>query len=197
MGQVWSESNEKALIRGILSKAGDYRWSIQGFGMLRLSLTDETRLNVWDSRYRATNVSMMHTHPWDFESMIVAGELENVRFTPSHFGHPYEHAFIKPGPGGGIRENKGMVRLHRMKSETYLEGDKYRQNDNEIHISLPEDGTVTLNRRKRTGDDIAYVYWPVNTSWVSAEPRPATKAEVMAITQNALERWFSIAPITA
>lgn len=176
----------KELTRAILKNAAHYDWSLQGFGMLRLHLSDAVRLNVWDSRYQVPNVSMMHTHPWDFESTVIVGELRNNRYVKDRHGDLFECAEIKPGPGGGIRNSLGNVGLHRRPVEIYISGEAYRQSHDEIHISLPADGTVTLNRRKRVGDDIAQVFWPLGQEWVSAEPRPALPEEVADIAAAAL-----------
>jgi hypothetical protein len=184
---------QKALVKKILESATHFEWSLQGFGMLRLHLDYDIRLNVWDSRYRVPKVSLMHSHPWHFKSQIIAGKLQNFRFTPSKdefAGVEFSHALIKPGPGGGLRENKGLIRLRAHAPEFYTEGEEYKQAHSEIHISDPVDGTVTVNERHRVGDDIAYVYWPKGTEWVSAEPRTALLDEVESITQNALRLWF-------
>jgi hypothetical protein len=186
----------KALVKKILEKAEFYEWSLQGFGMLRLHMDYGVRLNVWDSRYRVPNVSLMHSHPWNFVSYIVAGELQNIRWvlanhvSTTEFDTPFEHAIIKPGPGGGLRENKGLVVLLQQNGEVYKAGESYCQKFDEIHVSDPLDGTVTVNERERVGEDLAYVYWPKGTEWVSAEPRPAKLHEVRDITENALKKWF-------
>jgi hypothetical protein len=181
---------DKSLVKFILEHAADYEWSLQGFGMLRLHLSDEVRLNVWDSRYRVPKVSMMHTHPWNFTSIVIAGVLINTRFSFNLRGAEYNYALIKPGPGGGLREDLGTIHLLHHRFEYYTEGDVYQQVHNEIHTSSPELGTVTLNIRERVGDDIARVYWPAGEQWVSAEPRKATKEEVEDIVSHSLQRWF-------
>lgn len=185
---------QKALVKKILEQALSFEWSLQGFGMLRLHLDYDVRLNVWDSRYRVKNVSLMHSHPWNFKSLIVAGKLQNFRFEPVVGSAPdypeYEYAVIKPGPGGGLRENKGLIMLRSFSPEFYVEGEEYNQLHSEIHVSEPCDGTVTLNERQRVGEDIANVYWPKGTEWVSAEPRPAKLHEVRDITEAALKKWF-------
>ncbi len=187
---------EKSLVKEILKKAAWFKWSLQGFGMLRLHLSDEVRLNVWDGRYRVPNVSMIHDHPWDFESLIVTGELRNVRLTrpismrETMRGLVMEHAVIKPGPGGGKLENKGNLVLCLCDEERYVAGQTYRQKAAEVHLSDPEDGTVTINKRERVGEDLARVFWPYGKQWVSAEPRPATTDEVLDIVGASLARWF-------
>lgn len=190
----------RSLVRFLLERAADYKWSIQGFGMLRLYLdgAHEPRLNIWDSRYRIPNVSMMHTHPWDFASLIVAGELGNVRYVEAApcdgKGVIEVHSSqIKPGPSGGLRRHAGEIledrevcRFIPQCEEIYSPGEVYFQLADEIHVSLPSDGCITINLRERVGADVARTFWPRGTECVSAEPRVATAEEVSDITQLAL-----------
>jgi hypothetical protein len=182
----------KAFVRAILSHAGDFEWTLQGFGMLRLSMPcpeGDFRLNIWDSMYRVGDVSLMHSHPWDFKSLIVSGALCNLRFSgcTEGTGESFDFATIKPGPGGGITEGKsGTVELVCVAKEYFAAGDVYQQKAEEIHISLPEDGTVTLNRRDRRADDIAQVFWRTGKAWVSAEPRKADRVAVGDIVEKAM-----------
>ena len=180
----------RAFVKKILIRAENFDWSLQGFGMLRLHMDDGFRLNVWDSRYRVKNVSMVHTHPWNFESLVVCGRLVNWRYHESGtgYGKPYRFATIKPGPGGGLLDTRGEEVWLTNHGEVITAGVAYRQSADEIHLSAPEDGTVTLNKRQRVGEDVARVYWPANTEWVSAEPRPATITEISTITNVALAR---------
>jgi hypothetical protein len=56
----------------------------------------------------------------------------------------------------------------------------------------PNPGTVTIvERRFKADTEHAFVFYPRNEKWVSAEPRPATPEEVITITQIALRRWFN------
>jgi hypothetical protein len=178
----------RQFVRRILREAASNEWSLQGFGMLRLYLPGDVRLNVWDSRFRVPNVSAVHTHPWYFESLIVSGGLRNIRYrATNNFGNgEFMAADIKPGPGGGLVDSGCPVRLERLKSEYYCPGEVYRQEPEEIHESNPQDGCVTLNRRLRTGPDVAKVFWPRSEQWVSAEPRSATTEEILTICASAL-----------
>jgi hypothetical protein len=183
----------KALVRNVLVNSSAFCWTIQGFGVLRLSWESpegDYRLNVWDSRYHTPDVSLMHTHPWHFESLILSGGLCNLRFrsVPGGPGESFDFATIKPGPGGGLLEDEksGTVHLICSEREYYSAGQSYRQAADEIHVSLPEDGTVTLNLRERTKDDIAQVFWRTGKRWVTAEPRKAENYEVQDIVSGAL-----------
>lgn len=177
------------LVFFLLRNAAKFKWSLQGFGMLRLHLPGGLRLNVWDSRYRVKDVSVMHTHPWFFTSLIVSGNLLNTRYVEmDHGAARYHFATIKPGQGGGLMRDLGLISLVPKQPERYCEGMEYRQEPDEIHVSSPEDGCITLNYRIRTGEDVATVYWPYGTSWVSAEPKTATPEEVEEICGAALRR---------
>jgi hypothetical protein len=184
---------KKLLVKQILETATNFKWSLQGLGMLRLYLSDEVRLHIWDSRYRVDSVSPLHTHPWGFQSQVVAGVVRQIRYTLSEnqYGTEYSRTLIKCGPGGGPKDEVDKVRLFASTMEMYSEGQEYFQAASEIHESFPENGTVTIITRKFEADaDHAYVLWLGNGGFVSAEPRPATEREVSDITTNALQRWF-------
>lgn len=171
----------QALVLDILQNPMQRQWSVQGFGMLRTYLPDDMRLNIWDHRLTAPNVSTIHTHPWDFQSLVVFGHLQNVRFEVREEGsglRTYNHAVIKPGPGGGKMVDKGTVGLYSKAVEVYQPGDEYYQRAEEVHQSRPSHGCITINFRTRHEPDEALVYWPANESWVSAEPKPAMPEEV-------------------
>jgi hypothetical protein len=190
----------KALVKYLLSNPAGFDWSLQGLGMLRLYLSKEARLHIWDSRYTVHNVSSLHTHPWHFVSEVVAGVVRNVRFTEVPVnsieyvgaypvGDVFKTADIKCGFGAYV-QNQRETRLLSGGVEQYVEGQEYTQLANEIHESFPLDGTVTIVHREFTPDtEMARVFWRTG-EFVSAEPRRATLDEVRAITANALERWF-------
>jgi hypothetical protein len=185
----------KAVVQAILEKALDYEWSVQRLGMLRLYLPgrQNVRLHVWHKDLAVPNVSTIHTHPWRFASHVVAGQVENVRIGEDRTGWNYLKHQIQCGAGGGLAGEAEPVNLYEQRREWLVEGDSYEQDSDEIHNTLPEDGTVTLVERvvpPGKSPDHAYVYYPVGTEWVSAEPGPATKDEILLGTQFALQRWF-------
>jgi len=193
---------KQLLVKKILENYGAYSWSLQGLGMLRLSLSREIRMHVWDNRYAVPGVSTVHDHPWDFESEIIVGEMRNVRYhchgalKIAHFRYPnhdpkYNKQTIICGPGGCAMGEPEAVFLDREPPERYLAGSVYVQKRDEIHDSKFIDGTVTLVTRTFYEDtEHAHVFWQ-GDKWVSAEPRPANLVEVRAIVNNALETWFS------
>lgn len=185
-------SSTKLLVKKILEKAENFKWSIQGLGMLRLYLADDLRLHVWDNRYRVVNVSPIHDHPWDFESTVVAGAVRQVRYIEgmSYDNMTFKYATIKCGEGACTLSEPTLIDL-QPHYEEYREGNIYTQKADEIHESQPEDGTVTLCKRTfGRNRDNARVFWRGDGEFVSAEPRTATSDEVKAITENALTRWF-------
>lgn len=165
-------------------------WSLQGFGMLRLYLTKDIRLHVWDVTKQVDNVSLIHDHPWDFRSLVVYGHIENKIYTSLANGGLYEYATIQCGPGGGARSETQEILLEQWKSQHLYAGQSYRQISNEIHASYPDSGTVTLVERYFKPDtEHARVFWPKGEKWVSAEPRPATAKEITSICGNVSKLW--------
>ena len=113
----------RLLVKGVLENADRFDWSIQGFGMLRMYLSKEVRLHIWNPAFEVENVSTIHDHPWDFESEVVCGEIQNQRYVVlrreydggmmeeprqpiaiRYDGVPDTHlcAVIRCGTGGGI-----------------------------------------------------------------------------------------------
>lgn len=193
----------KILVQKILEKALEFQWSLQGFGMLRTYLDKDRvyRLQVWGKRYRVDNVSLIHDHPWNFKSTIIAGKIFNTRYQlrpykPDQAMKRGESLFnekvIVAGEGGGVEGETQTVILNEQPFEEYSQGDTYTQRWNEIHKSEYIDGSVTIIEREwpKKDRDRALVYYPNGEQWVSAEPRPATPEEILDITKNALERWF-------
>ena len=70
---------------GILDNASSYKWSVQGFGMLRLYIRKVGRLHIWDNELRYPGVSVIHNHSWDLESTIIVGAIRNTRYTAGGF----------------------------------------------------------------------------------------------------------------
>lgn len=189
----------KPLVKKILERASDYEWELKGLGLIRTYLTEDSKLHVWDNELKVPNVSMIHEHPWSFESLIVAGQLQQVRYKrfetcdkiETMFAHPYLGSTVTCGPGGCLQTNPQPCYLAPQARECYHEGQSYVQTTSEIHYSMPEDGTVTLVKRLdyRLVRE-ANVYWPQGEQWVSSEPRLATKEEINRAVEKSFHRWF-------
>jgi len=193
----------RPLALSVLQNWLSYRWSLQGFGMLRAYITKELRIHVWDSRFAVKDVSTIHDHPWHFESCVIAGRLVNTRYRvePRVSGASWDRAqFIKErivcGPGGGLEKNLDMtvngerVWLTPLEPEHYEAGDTYRQQADEVHHTWCEDGTVTIVHREFLKDtEHANVFYKADSKWISAEPRDARPDEVSAIIDHALTKF--------
>lgn len=187
----------KLLVRDVLLNWDRREWTLQGFGMLRTYLDDERayRLHIWSEEDAVEDVSQMHTHPWDFESLVIAGRLVDEAFIEMARegcgSVPYLRQRILCGEGGGLLGEAEPVQILSLGTKAMGEGHSYAHKARDIHISRPVDGTVTLLQRTFGADvDHASVYWPEGKQWVSAEPRAATEAEVGRICAKALEKWF-------
>lgn len=190
----------KPLVEQLLREPDYHEWTVQGFGMLRTYIGPESnpskfRLNIWDSRFAVPEVSTIHDHPWHFDSVIVAGAFCNVRYREdkNRTAYTHESMLIIPGPDGGpTKQPTEGAHLTALTPELYVAGDVYYQSADEIHQSIPYNGTVTLNDRTRTGgEDRARVFWPRGQKWVDAKPRKATLEEVRLSCRDSLMRWFN------
>lgn len=177
-------------------------WTAQGFGFLRLRIDESTRLHIWDSRLRSPIVSDIHDHTqWAFTSNVISGQIINVRYevcsaeadkeetirTSGRAMLPYNQAILNCGIGGGMQEGTiEPVLLLPGAPELYVAGDSYRQEPDEVHRTIPTDGTVTLITQQRKDVDTARVFFPRGAAWGDAVPRPATLSEVDEIGAYAL-----------
>lgn len=180
----------------ILHRAQQFDWTVQGFGMLRLRLSETERLQIWDKRLRTPNVSDIHAHPWDFKSVILAGHLYNERFLrqgdPRFATQSCLMQEIIPGELGGLTGEPWRQLLMSQGVEHYRQGDVYEQKARELHRTSFLDGTITLIHRVPAPPafDKARVAWPVGEGWVDAKPRPATTQEVADVVFDACKTWF-------
>jgi hypothetical protein len=187
----------KSLVRSILVNPFSHEWSVQGFGMLRTYFPQSNmRMHIWDNRLTYPNVSTIHSHPWDFESYIVAGGIRNRKYEMSTLregGEIYLRQKILCGEGAQIVEDAYPVSLFRKSQMMYTSESTYAQFADEIHETEPLNGTVTLvERLVRPGRsaDHAYVYYNTAEGWVPATPRPATPDEVLGVISRSYDRWF-------
>lgn len=197
----------RPMVLNILRNWARYKWSLQGFGMLRAYITDEVRLHVWNAKFAVPNVTTIHDHPWNFESLVVAGQITNTRYkvypctasdeqiTSRHLRMPFLKSQITCGPGGDNRTSEVKARGQRVwliPSEPTIHeaGDSYQQHAHEVHHTSYVDDTVTLVRREFLPDtEHAHVFFRADEEWVSAEPREATQDEVCAFIERALLRF--------
>lgn len=185
----------KPLVANVLEDE-NRNWTIQGFGFLRTYFGTKDnpkkyRLNLWDNRFTIPNVSTIHDHPWDFKSVIVAGEFLNQRYELNEKGEPtHNYTILKTGENGGLTKTEPKACMLIPKHEEfYLPGNIYSQKANEIHETKFTNGSVTLN--ERVGDtEHARVFWTYGADWVDDMPRIATKDEVKKAVETSLNKWF-------
>jgi hypothetical protein len=176
------------LLKDSLKDSRPHDWSYQGLGMLRLRLNSNTRLHIWDTRFAVPGASPIHDHlQWSLLSEILWGTMRNTRFDINPLGNDYMYATLKPGEGCFFKHNPRLVGLNAKPTEVYQAGDQYSQQPEEVHLSEPAPGTVTVVHQRRTTDpDSARVFWPAGTNWGSAEPRRATSMEIIQFVNSAL-----------
>lgn len=190
--------NQQLFAKALLEQAehGHMDCSVQGLGMMRIYLSEGVRLHVWHHDLEVFGVTKIHEHPWDFESLVICGELENYRYLKSDEKVKDTECYVQDmllcGTGNlAHREHLCWLGSYHPsgKPNTYVPGGTYSQRYDEIHRTDFVDGTVTLIRRNFVNDDRdhAYVYWPDNRRFVSAEPRSATPQEILRVTGAALK----------
>lgn len=194
----------RAAVLAILEHWHSYEWTVQGFGMLRTYLDPAKvyRLNIWHSSLAVPGVSIIHDHPWDFTSVVLAGEMTNIRYDvcspmqdSENHGALFHRQKIRTGEGGGPDGRVNTVALRPRQPEIVEPGFTYNQCAGEIHATSYVDGSVTLNERHRRGTgEHAYVFWPYGERWVDADPRKAKIQETIAAVDAALFRLRGAAP---
>jgi hypothetical protein len=184
----------RTLAKFVLENALKFEWSLQGLGMLRLYIGDDTRLHVWDRRFAFPGATPIHDHQqWSLHSTVLSGRMINYRFIEATDGEPFMYKTIRAGMGCVDLSGENLTILKRQPAEVYDAGRSYWQRPEEIHESDPINGTVTIMSKTPTKTpEAARVFWPKGASWGSAEPRPATASEIAAITGYALLWWGNI-----
>lgn len=185
-----SHSHLRLAIRKLLENAScdEWRdaWTIQGFGMLRMYLSKEVRLHVWDPGYSVANVSTIHDHPWDFVSTVLCGSIRDIVYEEEQGAATHHEQRILCGAGGHAVGATQDARLRVVSDKTFRAGESYKLYASQLHESRPEPGTVTLIDRTFGKDpDHARVFFPLGTEWVSAEPRQASRLEVGLFSRKA------------
>jgi hypothetical protein len=179
-------SLSRALVRTVLEHAEDYPWTMQELGLLglRLDTHREYRLHVWDSS-SYVGEPPVHDHPFDFTSMVIAGEMTNTRYEEDASGDEYHRWRYTPS-----QENARVADTVRLTgvATTVTAGDEYSQRAHELHDSRQSPGTVTIIRMTFRAISSLTVCNRRQESWVSERSRPATLDEVKRITATGLER---------
>lgn len=182
-------------INSILTNPHIHKWSLQGFGMLRMYLSETERLHIWHSKFKTKDVTTIHGHPWDFTSNIIAGKIRNTIYSiVTEYDlrtTTFDEQTIICGPTGCDVGPKRPVFLRVKSRSAYIRGESYSQKTNEIHDTSYVDGTITVVKRTFLEDtEHARVYIPVGEKRVDAKPREAAREEIECMTKFALEGYL-------
>lgn len=179
---------KKKQVQAILEQPLERLWTVQGFGKMSTNVTTNARLHIWDRVLLNPRVPAIHSHSWDFSSFVLAGRMRNLRLLEAG-GEPFNKLLV--ASAGGIVGERVQAFLVESPIEVYDEGSQYKQDAEEIHGSLPEDGTITLVEwHYGPPARNMKVYWRGRSPWIDAKASQATEAEILNVTRNALAVWF-------
>lgn len=173
----------------------DYKWELQGFGMLRTYIDKDTRLQIWLNDFIVPDVTDIHTHPWDFESFIYQGQIKNNIFKEYIIHEPifddwdfFDRCLILTGENAYVKERLPVI-LRLLDNIEYNRGDKYFHGKDIPHRISFIDGTITILTKSNIHEDsLAYSYVRgKDNEWVSAAPRPATNEEIQIFIDAAIK----------
>jgi hypothetical protein len=184
----------RALVRSILDQPFGHPWVLRGYGqLLRLYLTPDEKvcLHLWHPR--EPRPFEMHTHPFALDSYVVSGLVEQYRYVYDDDGDLFRRLVIPPPPARVSVDSTDSCRLERGPIEQYRRGDRYGQEPDEIHRTMPVMGAVTL-LEWGGGDPVdAALFWPVEADaerpWEPRDHRKATDAEIARFVRVALAGW--------
>lgn len=175
----------RTYVKEILETPLGRLWTTQEFGKMATDVTSNARLHIWDRRLLRPEVPAIHSHAFDFKSIVLVGRMRNLRFFESNTEDAFNRILV-PGSGEVTR-----AWLQELPMEVYGEQVQYKQKAEEIHQSMPDDGTITLvewlydeSPRPMT------VYWRGRLPWNDAKPRQATDEEIVSVAKRALDLWF-------
>lgn len=164
----------------ILKNYDCFEWVHQGVGFLRayLDVEKEDRLHLWHPGIQIEGISYIHTHNWNFTSVIVAGGLINV-----HYG-------IKMNPGGeyvmeaidtttgkviGHPERCNLEVIHKIIAKR---GDLYFEDAEVIHTIQLVSKCISVIKRDFVEPKHTYSFRHIHEPWANVQARPATEAEL-------------------
>lgn len=165
--------------------------------MMRLDLGNDARLHIWNIDNQVKDVSIIHTHPWNFKSYVIAGSMKNINykeFSDSSEGiDTFRHKIIT-GKNAHPITDPVRINLKIDSYNTYNEGDSYYQNMDIPHKPKFTNGTVTLIQRdSRLSENVAFSYSDAKFGkdrWISVALRLATKEEIQKTVDYTLNRYF-------
>jgi hypothetical protein len=196
-------SATRALVEAILQRAENYTWEVPANGRLTLVLEPNvTVVNVFESKYRQLGTTAIHSHTVGFRSEIVGGVMRQHRYRRRIVASKedlvarsyWEQELTLDGKLSG---EPSECCLAEQPIEVYAAGEYYEIAANEIHQSVPEDGTVTLvTRQYLTNPRCVSTFWPYTPLAPGAKPsgkiipQPAASEVIADVISCALSTWF-------
>lgn len=177
-------------VRKILEQPHERLWTVQGFGKMSTNVTDNARLHIWDRLLLNPRVPAVHSHSWDFHSVVLVGCVRNLRMCEAACDDdPWNKVLV--ASSGGVISEPTLTWLKEDPTEIYREGAEYSQKGAEIHWSCPDDGSVTLVEWEfGLPPQHMKVFWRGRAGWMDAKPRQATLDEILTVAQRSLDLWF-------
>lgn len=144
-------------VKSVLENHQKHRWYETVDGVIATYFKNETALNIYQGLDRSN--PYIHSHPFDFTSTIVTGEMRHTRYRLDPSGDEFQFQRRRiTGEFFGATED---CVLEAMPLETYLPGDTYSILSSEIHSVAPVDGSITLVVRDHFTSPTEFAsYWP-------------------------------------
>lgn len=127
--------------------------------LLNLENNSQIRLHLW---LKGDFLQTPHTHPWNFKSRILNGQLIDEIYDESNINskkfnkYQCKSSFIKNGHKFEKLEN---IYLKTISTNTYKKNDIYSHDFNNIHLtSYTESNTITLCITSKSLTNISNVY---------------------------------------
>ena len=136
---------KKETLLDILKNPFNYEWEVQGLGMMRTYLNEDTRFQIWNKDLIVEDVTDVHTHPWDFISVILQGKITNHIYK-EYMGQvnaskKYFRCLINTGEDAYVKE-KNEVYLLKYNKSNYTGGNFYIIKKHVPHKIKFKDGTT-------------------------------------------------------
>jgi hypothetical protein len=180
---------DKKYARKILETALERQWSVLGFGKMGTNVSSNAKLHIWDRTLLNPRIPAVHSHSFNLKSFVLAGKVRNMRLLEVEKGEEWNK--INVSTAGKPTSDPCKAFLAERVPEVYMEGERYGQSADEVHLSSPDDGTVTLVEWEFCPfPRHMNVYWRGKSPWTDAKPRRATEDEIKSVSKNALEVWF-------
>lgn len=160
------------------------KWRTHGVGFIKAYLSENLRLHIFHKMFLTPGITMHHTHPWNFQSEVLIGELTNLRLEKIDGKPNFNEGTIDCSNFCGIEGEPQPVHLFPAVWETFVPGQIYRQRAYEIHANEAQDGTVTLMERSAERGT-AKVYWPIGTEYIDADIGTPTDAQILQAVETA------------